>query len=463
MVFALFRDMGYINKTILYFKRNGIKNTAYAVIERLQEKKKNPYVFTEESEEELERQREARFNHKPLISVLVPCYETKPVFLEDLILSLQDQTYTNFELVLADASVTPHVRRLAESYSEQYGNIVYHHLDSNEGISENTNQGLELCHGDYIGLLDHDDLLTKGALYHVVKTINDAKAKNVDPLLIYTDEDKTDTYLEHYYEPNLKTKLNEDLIMTNNYICHFSVYKSELIKGLRLRKEYDGAQDFDLVLRTIAFAKSEAGQNQVSKKDWMERIIHIPSVLYHWRCHNESTASNPASKNYAYDSGKRAIEDYVATQGWRAEVVPLKHLGFYRVAYGDGTFRQRKDIGVIGGPVIYKGKILSGILDGKGKALYGGLNSHFSGYLHRAVLQQSASVLDIRNMQIRPELEEVFEAETGYKFPLKVTEDMMTEDGNEEIIKKSIKFCNKVRNMDISLLYDPILHAKENE
>lgn len=455
MVFVLFSDMGYINKTILYFKRNGIKNTMYAVMERLQEKKKNPYTYTEPSKEELDKQKEARFNHQPLISVLVPCYETKPVFLEDLILSLQDQTYSNFELVLADASETPHVRRLANSYGEQYGNIVYYHLDNNEGISGNTNQGLEFCQGEYIGLLDHDDLLTKDALYHVVKAINDAKARNIDPLLIYTDEDKTNTYLENYYEPNFKTKLNEDLIMTNNYICHFSVYKSEVIKELKLRKEYDGAQDFDLVLRTLSYAKAHT-----DNKKWSDGIIHVPKVLYHWRCHNESTASNPASKNYAYDSGKRAIEDYIATQGWRGEVVPLKHLGFYRIAYGDGTFKQRKDIGVIGGPVIHKDKILSGILDGKGQPLYGGLNSHYSGYLHRAVLQQSAAVLDIRNIQIRPELEEVFKTETGYSYPLQVTDDMMSETGNEEIIKKSIKFCNKVRSMNIKLLYDPLLLTK---
>lgn len=453
--------MGYINKTILYFKRNGVKNTMYAVMERLQEKKKNPYTYTEPGEEELAMQREAKFNHTPLISVLVPCYETKPVFLEDLILSLQDQTYDNFELVLADASKTANVRRLAESYMEQYGNIVYYHLDSNDGISENTNKGLELCQGEYIGLLDHDDLLTKDALYHVVKAINDAKAKSIDPLLIYTDEDKTDTYLERYYEPNFKMKLNEDLIMTNNYICHFSVYKSELIKELKLRKEYDGAQDFDLVLRTIAYAKSDSGSDgSANSKKWSERIIHVPNVLYHWRCHNESTASNPASKNYAYESGGRAIEDYVASQGWRAEIVPLKHLGFYRVAYGDGVFKQRKDVGVVGGPVVYKDKIISGALDGKGKALYGGLNSHYSGYLHRAVLQQSVTVLDIRNIQIRPELEKIFEKETGYSYPLQITDDMMTADGNEEIIKKSIKFCNKVRSMDIKLLYDPLLLTK---
>lgn len=446
--------MSYINKTILYFKRNGIKNTAYAVLERLQEKRKNPYIYVEPEEAELEKQREARFSYEPLISVLVPCYETKPVFLEDLVLSLEDQTYTKFEIVLADASKTNHVCRLANSLAEQYGNVVYKRLEENNGISENTNAGLEFCSGEYIGLLDHDDLLTKDALYHVVKAINEAKKNDREPVLVYTDEDKTDTYLEKYYEPNIKPNLNESLLLTNNYICHFSVYKSEVIKELKLRKEYDGAQDFDLVLRTINYAKVNFG------KPWIHRIVHVPKVLYHWRCHNESTASNPESKNYAYENGRKAVEDYVASQKWKASVTPLKHLGFYRVDYEDGALTNRPEVAMVGGPVIKNGKFVSGALNGKGEAVYGGLNVHFSGYLHRAVLQQDVTALDIRNIIIRPELEDLFKKETGYSYPLNLSEED-SERLNHEIIKKSIKFCNKVRSKNITLLYDPELFTEE--
>lgn len=449
--------MSNIGKTIMYFKRNGIKNTAYAVLERLQEKRKQSYTYEEPGEEELQKQREAKFKFMPLISVLVPCYETKPVYLEDLVLSLQDQTYQKFEIVLADASSSDEVKRVAGYLSEQYGNIVYSRLDKNEGIAENTNKGLEKCSGDYIGLLDHDDLLTKDALYYIVKAINEAKAANNDPILIYTDEDKTDTYLETFYEPHRKNKLNEDLIMTNNYICHFSVYDAWVIKELKLRKEYDGAQDFDLVLRTISYTKKKYG------KDWKSNIIHVPQIVYHWRCHKESTASNPESKNYAYINGGKAIDDYIKENGWKGHTVPLKHLGFYKVVYDEGIFAQRCDVGAIGGPVIKDGKVVSGALDGKGQALYGGLNIHFSGYMHRAVLQQSVPVLDIRNIRIRPEYEELFEKSTGYKYPIALSEEMLDKENNDIFIKKSIIFCNKLKKQGISLVYDPELAILEGE
>ncbi len=447
--------MGNIGKTIMYFRRNGVKNTAYAVLERLQDKK-NKYTYMEPSEEELQKQKEAHFAFEPLISVLVPCYETKPVFLEDLVLSLQDQTYTKFEIVLADASKSTDVMRVAGSLAEQYGNIVYHRLDSNEGISENTNKGLVLCKGDYIGLLDHDDLLTRDALYHVVKAINDSKKNKIDPILIYSDEDKTDTYLEHYYEPHRKLKFNEDLIMTNNYICHFSVYDAWVIKKLMLRKDYDGAQDFDLVLRTVSYIKKEYGTK------WRDCVVHIPEIIYHWRCHKESTASNPESKNYAYINGGKAIEDYLEANGIKGDVKPLKHLGFYRIDYMDGVFAQRSDIGAIGGPVIYSNKIISGALNGKGQPLYNKLNIHFSGYMHRAALQQSVSVLDIRNIRIRPEYEDLFREVTGLSYPIKISEDMYKEENNMNFIKKSIIFCNKLKNKGINLLYDPEFNANED-
>jgi len=449
--------MGNIGKAIMYFKRNGIKNTAYAVLERLQEKKKTAYTYMEPDEDELQKQREAHFAFEPLISVLVPCYETKPVFLEDLVLSLQDQTYTKFEIVLADASKSTDVMRVAGSLAEQYGNIVYHRLDSNEGISENTNKGLLSCSGDYIGLLDHDDLLTKDALYQVVKAINDTKKDKIDPILIYSDEDKTDTYLETFYEPHRKLKFNEDLILTNNYICHFSVYDAWTIKKLMLRKDYDGAQDFDLVLRTISYVKKEYG------KQWRDSIVHVPEIIYHWRCHKESTASNPESKNYAYINGGRAIEDFLTQNGIEASVQPLKHLGFYRVEYKDGVFAQRSDIGAIGGPVVYKNKIISGALNGKGQPLFENLNIHFSGYMHRAALQQSVSVLDIRNIQIRPEYEDLFKETTGYSYPIKLSDEMLGEEKNHEFIKKSIIFCNKLKNKGINLLYDPEFCAAEDD
>lgn len=433
-------------KTILYLKRNGISNTVNAVLERLQDKKNNKYSYEEPAEDELERQKNYKFEYEPLISILVPCYETKPVFFQDLILSIEDQTYSNYEIVIADASKSNHVERMYKEFNTQYGNLVYKRLEENNGISANTNSGLEMCNGQYIGLLDHDDLITKDCLFRMVEALNEGRKKSGAPVLLYSDEDKTNTYLEKFYDAHYKPRLNLELLLTNNYICHFALYRAEVIKELRLRPEYDGAQDFDLELRTIKYAMDKYGN------EYEKRIIHVPYILYHWRCHEESTASNPASKQYAYENGLKAVQAYIDELGVKGTVFHLKHVGFYRIDY-DNYFESREDVGVVGGPVYESGKVLSGAMDAKGKALFGGLKKGFSGYMHRAVLTQQCDALDIRNMIIAPKLVDIFKKETGFSYPL--DSEACVNMKNEEIITKSLKFCNKVRGLGVKLLYDP--------
>ena len=174
----------------------------------------------------------------------------------------------------------------------------------------------------------------------------------------------------------------------------------DIAKGKLLRKEYDGAQDFDLVLRVTA---------DIDK----EQVIHIPKVLYHWRCHTGSTAANPESKRYAYEAGKRAVENYVNQKGWNAEVVHLKHLGFYRVNYINNIFENRKDIGAVGGRVIRKGKITGGMMDQQGNVVFAGLKDGYSGYVNRAVLVQQAHALDVRCMRVNPACRELAEQKGG--------------------------------------------------
>ena len=399
-----------IRKTILYCKRNGFKNTVYATMERVEEKRRKKYQYLEPSEAELEAQRNDKLQDGPLISIVVPCYETKPVFLEDLILSIEEQSYQNFQLILADASKTSIVKKTYKVLNSEYENIEYYHLKENKGISENTNQGLTFAKGQYVALLDHDDVLTKDALYHVAKAIMNFN-ESEGPVLVYTDEDKANTYLDTFYEANYKTKLNEDLIMTNNYICHLSVYRADVIKELGLRAIYDGAQDFDLVLRTMGLAKKKYGSN------WKKFFIHIPKVLYHWRCHEESTASNPASKDYAYENGRKAVEEYVRSCGYKASVSHLKHVGFYKVNYKD-IFESRQEVGAVGGPLYEKNRITGGAMNLKGQVLYNNLRRGYSGYLHRASLVQDVGALDIRNIVLRKELEPVFYEETGLRYPV---------------------------------------------
>ena len=140
-----------------------------------------------------------------------------------------------------------------------------------------------------------------------------------------------------------------------------------------------------------------------------EAICHIPKVLYHWRCHINSTAANPQSKRYAYDAGKRALQAFVDARGWKAEVVEMAHVGFYKIIYKDGVFAQRKDVAAICGKRIKAGKVVSGVFDKHGNMLYKGLPFCYSGYIHRGVLAQNVSQMDIGYWEIHPDCQSLVE------------------------------------------------------
>lgn len=391
-----------IKKAKYFLKRNGIKNTCYAVLERLAERRQPLYRFTPPDEEELARQRMACGASEPVhtFSIVVPCYRTAQKHLLEMIESVRCQTYPRWELILADATEDDSVERVADTVKDS--RIRYVRLAENAGIAENTNRGIELASGDYVGLLDHDDLLTHDALFQMAIAISQGKERNGKPMLLYSDEDKCDGDGAVFDEPNFKEDFNLDLLLSNNYICHFMVMERSLIQGLMLRKEYEGAQDYDLVLRAAARL---TGQE--------ESIIHIPRVLYHWRCHTSSTAENPQSKLYAYDAGRRAVQDFAEERSWHARAVDTVHLGFYRLEYMGDLFETRQDLGAVGGPLIKKGRICGGRLTEDGSIYYEGLNRHFSGYLHRASLHQNAAALDIRNLWVREEARELFREVVG--------------------------------------------------
>lgn len=441
--------MGNIRRTISYFRRNGVKSTFYAVWERLEQKRKYKYSYETPAEEELERQRKHKFKTDIKFSIVVPAYETLDVYMQDAILSVMEQTYQNVELVIADASESNAVEKVVKDFSEQYENIIYSRLENNGGISENTNAGIEMASGDYIGLLDHDDVLTPDALYHVLNEIE--KCTPERPYLVYSDEDKTDAGMEKFYEPNIKCDLDEELLHTNNYICHFSVFRADIIKELGLRSEYDGAQDFDLVLRTVkkakeddAFAENIKGQNAL--------IRHIPQVLYHWRCHEASTADNPESKMYAYEAGRRAVEDATGLT-----ISHTKHVGFYHVDYGKDIFNIRRDVAAVGGPVIRSNKVVGGLMRKDGTVVFGGLHSQFAGVLNSATLQRCADALDIRNIQVRKEYRDMFKKATGIEYEKR--NELNLED--EKAVKLSLELCNRLRRQGVILLYDPEMRNDE--
>ena len=390
-----------LKKTYYYLKRNGVMQTIGAALERVQAPYFADYQYVLPTETELELQKNTKWESPIIFSVVVPAYETKEAFLKVLMDSMLEQTYPYWELIIADASSTSGVRDYCKQYEDS--RMKYVPLKNNAGISENTNQGIEHASGDYIGLLDHDDYLTPDALYEMASAIKKGKEKNQEYGILYSDEDKCDEQGMKFYDPHFKTDFNLDLFLTNNYICHFCVMKRELMQKLKFRKEYDGAQDFDIFLRAVGEL-----WNQNPKVE--ENIYHVPKVLYHWRCHNDSTAANPQSKRYAYDAGRRAVQDFVNARGWKATVEEMAHVGFYRIVYQDGIMSQRDDVAAVGGKKIKAGKIYSGAFDSTGKLLYKGLPFCYSGYIHRAVLTQNVSQLDMDTWNINPKYKKLIDS-----------------------------------------------------
>ena len=264
----------------------------------------------------LEKQKEQRFEYKPKISIVIPLYKTPHNYLDELIKSIQSQTYANWELCLSDGSGenSPLVKVLQE-YTDQDDRIKVVRNAKALQISENTNAALEIATGDYIAFADHDDLLAPNALYECVYEVN--KDPSID--ILYTDEDKVDMAGKEHFMPHFKSDFNIDMLCSVNYICHLFVVKKEILQKVgALNHEFDGAQDYDFVLRC-----AEVSSN----------IKHIPKILYHWRAHKDSTAENPESKNYAFEAGARAIQAHYDRVGIKATVEETVHKGIYRSKY----------------------------------------------------------------------------------------------------------------------------------
>lgn len=307
-----------IKKGILYLRHYGPKEFWVKLTERFQADDVDYEQWYENHKalpEELEKQKNEKWKRKPLISIVVPVYNTPQVFLRQMIESVQNQSYSEWELCIGNASPeNKEMKKILEEYKND-ARIKEVEIPENKGISQNTNRAMEIASGELIGLLDHDDLLAPNALYEIAKAVNE----HLDAEVIYTDEDKVTTDLKEHFQPHLKPDFNLDLLRSNNYICHFFVASRDLIKRVGgFRPEFNGAQDYDLILRCTEQAK---------------QIVHIPKILYHWRVHKASTADNPASKMYAFDAGKRAIEEHLVRCRTKGTVQHTKDLGFYRVKY----------------------------------------------------------------------------------------------------------------------------------
>ena len=449
-------------KTYYYLKKNGLRAAFLAALERLEKSENDSYRYVPPTEEELKRQRTECKNGEILFSILVPVYRTPEKYFREMIQSVLEQSYPNWELLLGDASpeesdncVTSDTAdgvtgqgRLQKIVSEiGDSRVKYIKIAENKGISANTNVVLEKAAGQYIGLLDHDDVLTPDALYHMYQAIKTCEAEGKKAGLIYSDEDKGDGEMEHFYDVNRKPSFDCDYLWSNNYICHFTVMEAGLMKSLGFRKAFDGAQDFDIILRAVRYIKS-------SKSDDLNlQVLNISKVLYHWRCHTDSTAVNPQSKLYAYEAGKRAVEEDLAAGQIVATVSHSKHLGFYRVEYED-IFRDRPEVAAIAGPVYTKGRITGGALDAEGKPIYDGLRKGFSGgHLHRAGVWQQCEAADFDRMYVRPDL---FTKFLKTQDICKVTaEQEVNELPKEQLDRLRMAWAHYVHACNMIILYDP--------
>jgi len=281
---------------------DGLGDFLNSVRIKLQQKKKMKDYGTNSfpTEEEAKAQRETKFARMVKISVLVPLWNTPKDFLCEMIESVMNQTYTNWELCLADGSDAEHayVGEICKEYqAKSEGRIVYQKLTKNEGISGNTNQCYKLATGEFIGLFDHDDLLHPSVLFEYVKAINEQGAD-----YLYCDEvtfhnGDINKMLVLHFKPDYAL----DNLRANNYICHFSVFSRELLEGTELfRTQFDGSQDHDMILRLTDRAK---------------KVVHIPRVLYYWRSHAGSVASGIGAKPYAIEAAKGAVADHLKNHG----------------------------------------------------------------------------------------------------------------------------------------------------
>ena len=401
--------------------------------------KYNRYYLTHKpSKQKLISQREKICEGAPLISVVVPAFRTKPVFMRRLIASVMNSSYENWELIIADGSgyeltqeEYPELERIVGQASCGDKRVIYKRLEENLGIAGNTNEAIALARGEWVVFCDHDDELSADALYgiyHVAK-----KKPAVD--LIYSDEDKIDERGLHY-DPHFKPEFDMELLRNVNYISHMTAVKRSLLESVGvLNSEYDGAQDYDFILRAVEKATC---------------IHHISHVLYHWRCHRGSTASDMSTKTYAIDAGRRALQAHldrtrdggIARDGAIAgtyrvtyeleklpdiaivktskNTIPVVDISAYRdklILFVDKSVEITDELlGVLAGNCMRQGVGAVGTLIGDGaKIVQGGfvygVGDTFTGvplgepgYMGRLLMSRSVSALSSKCMMIRGEL-----------------------------------------------------------
>lgn len=231
------------------------------------------------------------------------------------------------------------------------------------------------------------------------------------------------------------------------------------MQELQFRSICDGAQDFDIALRAVS---RMLGKDKKKKKAQELPITHIPKVLYHWRCHENSTAENPESKRYAYDAGKRAVEDFLRAREWKGKVSHTGHLGFYRIDYYPGLLENRADVALVGGRLLDgKNRVVGGIYTKEADVLYRGLHKEYSGYMNRASLCQEADMIDVRCMTASLEAEKILEKMTGLPYLKNPRNGRFDWRGafkeDVDFVEISRALCREVRALGMRIIWEPAM------
>lgn len=308
-----------IVRTIRYVAKNGVSGLKRKILHAVNDPLHYNDWFKRHriTEDEIQKQKveQSKFEYLPKVSILVPIFNTPIDFLKDMINSVINQSYENWELCLANgSSENEELKSVIDEFCKKDSRIKCNYLKENLGISGNTNGAIEIATGDLIALLDHDDAIEPDALFEVVKAF---QGERVD--IVYTDEDKANADLSVYMDPNFKPDFSIDLFRSHNYITHFFVVKKDIVDEIGgFRSEYDGSQDYDIMFRAIEKA---------------DVIFHVPKVLYHWRMCEGSTADKPESKMYCYEAGRKAIAAHYDRMGIKASVEHTELWGMYHTVY----------------------------------------------------------------------------------------------------------------------------------
>lgn len=457
-----------LNKIINYGKDKGFKALAVKLCERLKYKLEAERYIKENvtDEDTLKLQRLEKYERAVKISICVPVYNTDKKMLEDMLKSVLNQTYSEWELCIADGSTKNYgyIESMVRGINDS--RIKYKKLDINKGIVENSNIACSLADGEYIALLDHDDVLSPDALFEVRRAIDEGAD------YIYSDEASFSKNIDNPDIIHFKPEFSIFNLRGNNYICHLSVFRKDLFDKVGgFRKGFDGSQDHDLIFRICEIS---------------EHIYHIPKVLYYWRVHPNSVASDLSTKPYCLTAGIKAVESHLNRMKISGTVTPAaKNASVYRVKYNclikpviinsienikgvtneyiivakpDLKFTadsineicqilQLENVGMVGGMVVHKGKIQHAVLrekNGKICPEYAGTSTISDGYMKRLKYAQGAEYLPCQFFGIRRS----------------VLENMMYFEDNLWENDKVIDMCKRMKKYNYDIVFNPYAVAE---